>query len=199
MIDGFAPHASHPVRIATGVGHHAGPPVDADRDVLAGRSGDAVVAGDAAVRCLKMRAVVFVRVDVGRRGLPGPRVLWRLRARHLNDGDREHERKKPAHGPEHAMLPYQPWVRLPSAQSHSTIEHHLLLTVRRVVDGDPEADAAQDVHPLAHRESGAPARRPSSSSRRSTRSRSAMISIIGDHCRPSPPWSLNVLPIAVRR
>ena len=49
MVDGFAAHAGLPVGIAR-IRHHAGAPVEADRDVLAGRRGEAVVAGDATVR-----------------------------------------------------------------------------------------------------------------------------------------------------
>src|SRR5439155_2641388 len=53
VIDGFPPYARHPIRIAAGIGHHAGSPVDTDRDVLSGGSGDSVVAGEALIRRLK--------------------------------------------------------------------------------------------------------------------------------------------------
>src|SRR6266481_7827746 len=49
MVDAFAAHAGLPVRIARGVGHDAAAPVDADGDVFAGGSHEAVVASEAAV------------------------------------------------------------------------------------------------------------------------------------------------------
>ena len=51
----LAPHARLPVRIARRVRHHAGAPVEADRDILARGGQQAVVAGEAAVRGLKLR------------------------------------------------------------------------------------------------------------------------------------------------
>ena len=120
VIAELAPHTGHPVRIAAGVGHHAGPPVGADRDVLAGRRRDAVVAGKTAIRGLKMRAVVFVGGNVARRHLSGRSGLLRLHARNLDRGDREHQREKGTQGSEHPDSPYQPWSRPPSTQSHST-------------------------------------------------------------------------------
>ena len=54
MIDAFAAHAGLPVRIARGIGHDAGAPVEADGDVFARRSGQAVVTCQAAVGSLEL-------------------------------------------------------------------------------------------------------------------------------------------------
>ena len=63
----LAPHAGLPVRVARGVGHHRGAPVETDRDVLARGCRQAVVAGDAPVGGLEMRS----RRLPGGRGAPG--------------------------------------------------------------------------------------------------------------------------------
>lgn len=53
MVDGFAARAGLPIRIARGVGHHAGAPVEADGNIAPGPSGQAVMAGDAAIGSLE--------------------------------------------------------------------------------------------------------------------------------------------------
>ena len=112
MVDRFAAHARLPVRVARGVGHHARAPVEADRDVFAGRRGQAVVAGDAAVGGLKMRAegdVWFLRL----RRLPASR-----RADAPTTPMSEQQRQRRADELDHRRV-YQPSFKLPSAKSHS--------------------------------------------------------------------------------
>ena len=47
MVHRFAPDRRLPVRIARRIGHHRGPPVESDGDVLAGGGGESVVTGEA--------------------------------------------------------------------------------------------------------------------------------------------------------
>src|SRR5258708_26592481 len=54
MIERFAPHTSLPVWIAGRIRHHAGAPIEADGDVLAGFRFHSIVAGNAAVRGMKL-------------------------------------------------------------------------------------------------------------------------------------------------
>src|SRR6266849_6784180 len=71
MIDRFAANAGLPVRVARGVGHHAGPPVDPDRNILSRWSRELVMTGNASVGRLKTRLHV---------------TLWRTH-RHRYDQD----------------------------------------------------------------------------------------------------------------
>src|ERR1700722_9945392 len=60
MIDTFTANASLPIRIARGIGHDTGAPVEADGNIFAGGSDKAVVAGPAAVGSLKLRLQVVL-------------------------------------------------------------------------------------------------------------------------------------------
>src|ERR1700722_9940718 len=60
MIDTFTANAGLPVRIARGIGHDAGAPVEADGNIFAGRSNKAVVACQTAVGSLKFRLQVVL-------------------------------------------------------------------------------------------------------------------------------------------
>ncbi len=55
MVGDLAPHRRLPVGIASGVGHDRRPPGEADGNVFTRWSGDAVVAGEASIRCGKQR------------------------------------------------------------------------------------------------------------------------------------------------
>ena len=119
MIERLTPHGGHPVGVAGGIRHHTGPPVGADRNILAGRGRHAVVARDAPVRCLEVCAVCPARGDLDDGAVSRRRRLLRIRARHQDDDDRQHQRQKRAQRSQHARLHYQPCRRLPSTQSHS--------------------------------------------------------------------------------
>src|SRR6476660_2283635 len=62
MVHVLAPNAGLPVRIARGIRHYAGAPVEPDGDIFPRRSNQAVVTGKAAVGGMKLLLEIFVLI-----------------------------------------------------------------------------------------------------------------------------------------